>query len=785
MRGRKGKINNPSGIISTAIYMGLAALTRIARNRVSKKTRRYYLSIEKMWTSVRSSLEEQKGLSQTDFSPVQNAEPNMRGQFLKIVWISTKRFGNREFKRVYSWLEGTVGPLNALLNYAGARLRDLAMTLYPFPRPQAFQIREYPDGSKKTLTKTEAEEIADDGAINVYWRYGYEREGKSPRIFLAHPTLPGLDFVDMVRVHCVELCRQCFIYHVPLTEAHRYIRLLIHRLKPFLDWIYTDGQMGRPNFNPHADYELRKIVLEIRALYRKRNRPRRRISKRHGERLVGLTLEKIRKMVIEQLANTADLNEQESLLKFLDYIDTGLVAGEDVKEIIDQIREEVAGQLEKTTNKTERKSLQKMLDYTHAGSLQDHNDKTAFEEVREKVVKQATKTADQAERECLLKLLDYLDINAGCILDRDIEKLVEQVLSLSQREGNEWHRILLSDLHHPASLKQVVFSGDRMLDSLASALVVAELPVAKRSGQVDLSIFIRRDVAGRILWTPVMVLEIKTKTALDFNLYGMWIKRKRKKSVTPAFYAWKRAMSDDEWNVLVTSGPDWDALQQLEDYEREVLTEYNQTVPHDPSPPISLWKGVIVLDTDQSPIEVFSAFQHLLEDLMTGLLHQIVEQDTSISVTPEPLSSGDDPLRVALLVAPSRGPTELLHEMVSPDRLPVEDPFIDRETDARILTLYVSIPSPTSSGITAARFSRNWHLLHHIQECIETSPVPVEEVVWLDLMGDYKTDELVRKRFGLDALLHERMIPKRVHRRLTATLRSIRFLDLSTDINEI
>ncbi|MHA2118453.1 MAG: hypothetical protein ACW98J_06005, partial [Candidatus Thorarchaeota archaeon] len=220
--------------MSTAICMGLVALTRIARNRVSRKTRRYYESIEKMWNSARKSLE-QRNATQLDFSPVQNAEPNMRGQFLKFVWTSTKRFGNREFKRVYSWLEGTVGPLNALLNYAGARLRDITMTLYPFPRPQAFQIREYPDGGKRILTKTEVDVIVDDGATKIFWHYGYEREGKSPRVFLSHPTLPGLDFVDMIRAHCVELCRQCFIYHVPMTESHRYIRLLIHQLTPFLD----------------------------------------------------------------------------------------------------------------------------------------------------------------------------------------------------------------------------------------------------------------------------------------------------------------------------------------------------------------------------------------------------------------------------------------------------------------------------------------------------------------------------------------------------------------------
>ncbi len=779
MRGRKGKSNNPSAMLSAAIYMGLVALVRIARNRSSKKTRKFCHSIEKIWASARESMEERQNLS-----PVQNAEPNMRGQFLKFVWSSTKRFGNREFKRVYSWLEGTVGPLNALLNYAGARLRDIAMALYPFPKPQAFQIREYPDGSKKVFTKEEADNIIDDGAINVYWKYGYKGKGEDSFIFLSHPTLPGLDFVDMIRVYCVELCRQCFINHVPRTEAHRYIRLLIHRLKPFLDWVYTDGQEGRRKFNPDADQELRKIVLEIHSLYKKRHRTRQRITKRRGESSVSLSIERIRKQLIQQLEKTTDQIEQEALLKFLDYLDTALVADGDVEKIIKQVREKVVKRLKKTDNKIERAILQRMLDYTDKDSLVDRDDKTPFEQIREWIITQVSKTSDTVERRLLLELLDYLDINAGVVAERDIEKLVEQILPLSQREGNEWHRVLFSDLHHPVSLRQVVFSGDKMLDSLSPILVVAELPVAKHSGQVDLTIFIRREIKGQILWTPVMILEVKTKTAFDFNLYGLQLKRKRKRTITPAFYAWKRTMNEEEWRNIITSGPGEDALDQLGDYEHEILAEYRQMVTQDSVPPSSLWKGVIVLDTDQSPIDIYPAFQYLLEELMTGFIHQLVEQDSTISIAPEPLSSGDNAPKVALFITPSKGPARLLDEMESPTSLAIEDPFSDREPDDRTLTLYVSIPSPTSSGMTAARLSRNWHLLHHLKESQETSPTPIE-FVWVDFMGDYGSDGLLRKRFGIDRLHKDGMISQEVYRNLTDTLWSIRFLDLSTNIDEV
>ena len=144
MMGRKPSEMHPNAILAVSIYTGLAALVRLARKRVDKKTRKYLESILKHWSGARTEQKLRRtsvGRSRLDFSPIKNAEANLRRLFLKILWHSTRRFGNREFKRVYRWEEGTVGPLNALLNYLGARLRDLAMTKYPFPDPEMFQVQ--------------------------------------------------------------------------------------------------------------------------------------------------------------------------------------------------------------------------------------------------------------------------------------------------------------------------------------------------------------------------------------------------------------------------------------------------------------------------------------------------------------------------------------------------------------------------------------------------------------------------------------------------------------------
>jgi hypothetical protein len=265
--GRKVQKFRPNRVLADAIHSGVAALVRLAFYRKNKKTTEFYEKINGLWADVCGQIEPSSGLNPHDFSSVQNAEPALRELYLQMLWYSTKRYGNKEFKRVYEWREGTIGPVNALLNFAGAVFRDVLVPRYPFPEPDLYTVMESPDGQKKILAKSVTDRVHLGVNVKTYLRAGYRGNSKSPRVILRHPTLPALDFGDMIRAHLVELCRQCFIHRVPRVEAQRYIRLLIHRLVPFLDWIYTQGEIGRKDFYPGADRVLRKIVLEIRTHY--------------------------------------------------------------------------------------------------------------------------------------------------------------------------------------------------------------------------------------------------------------------------------------------------------------------------------------------------------------------------------------------------------------------------------------------------------------------------------------------------------------------------------------
>jgi hypothetical protein len=679
----------PNIILVRSLYSGLAALVRLASKRKNKRTQEFYQSIEKQWKQVREDRRNSKHTRSRDYSDVQNAEANIRKQYLLMLWYSTKPYGNKETKRVISWESGTVGPLNSLLNYAGARLRELAATRYPFPEPVFYQVRKLHDGSEQVLSYKAAEAIPKkEGDKSVHWRAGYRGNANHPMVLLSHPTLPGMDFVDMIRAHLIELCRQCFIHNVPFYDSHRYIRLLVHKLKPFLDWVYTGGETGKKDFIPDAEKELRTIVLEIKTL--------------HGKRI----------------------GRRPSI--------TGDIEEEIPEPTIDMLRTKIIDLLRESTNPETRSNCVDILDR----------------------------------------------IDQGVIVDRDVQKISEHAVSLSQKEGNDWHRVLLSSIHHPASLKSVVFNGDAMMERTGDILAVGELPVVseKRQGKADVTLFMRRQVSGRVVWTPIMLLDIKVKGAYEFNLFSE--QSKSGKDYMPTNYVWKRNLSEEEWEQLLTSIPEQTTLQQLGAYENGLVQGYRQLVNDDLSAPSSLWKGVIVVDPNQPYSQTYDAFQGLLAHLSENIEQFAVRVSRWETLEAEP----DSDRRLGLILSPSLGPSHLVSERLPLEELPEADPFQYRVKDSMLLTVYISVASASSEGQAAAWIAKNWHLLNHVSETEERQDV--QRVIWLDLLGDFPSEKLRAARFGLDQLLRQREITQKTHRTLELLLQSIEFVDLSDIINE-
>jgi hypothetical protein len=171
-------------------------------------------------------------------------------------------------------------------------------------------------------------------------------------------------------------------------------------------------------------------------------------------------------------------------------------------------------------------------------------------------------------------------------------------------------------------LKQAVFAGDKFVTEITDVLVAAEVPVKsfQGSGKADLVVFVRRRVADAVVWTPVMVLDIKTKAGISWKMLGRMPRTKREDTRVPYHAIRKRRLTDSEWASIIEGTPSNRDIEQLMSYEQGLVLAYKTLVTNDSSAPDELWKGIVVLDTDQDR-EMKERVRRISLDLESYLLH--------------------------------------------------------------------------------------------------------------------------------------------------------------------
>ena len=128
-------VRNPGRIIAEAKRTGMVVILHMLKHGDDILPGLYRRSLT-IWRNAWAESQQRKQKGDLDyFIPICNIERYLRKNHHKMLFNTTAAYGNSEVKRVYSWEEGTIGPMNSLLNMAGAQLRFLAMTRYPFPTP--------------------------------------------------------------------------------------------------------------------------------------------------------------------------------------------------------------------------------------------------------------------------------------------------------------------------------------------------------------------------------------------------------------------------------------------------------------------------------------------------------------------------------------------------------------------------------------------------------------------------------------------------------------------------
>jgi hypothetical protein len=241
---------HPNRVMARAILTGLSTTVELMRIIKTQETQHQYELSKKKLKEVKKAYDASKKTRKPDFSPITKAEPSIRENFLAMLSEKASKFGNIEVVRVYDPRD-TIRRLNQGYNRAGGVIRNFNACWYDFPNTEQFGYRKGKDGRKIRIT-------------------GYFGPSTG-KVQTKHCDNPSLDFGDVNREHLRLLNTWSFIYQVPLNDAHAYFRLFYLRVKPYMDYIYSERRSGLPGFEKGAWELLSNLKQEMGALYPVRN----------------------------------------------------------------------------------------------------------------------------------------------------------------------------------------------------------------------------------------------------------------------------------------------------------------------------------------------------------------------------------------------------------------------------------------------------------------------------------------------------------------------------------
>ena len=695
----------PGRVLTKGLNLGLSATLALARERVTDKTYPLYgggsdrKGMRRIWDDAKREYYKTVQEKSPKAAVLQDVENNIRRSFQKIMLKTSVRYGNTEVKRKRRGENKKY--LNQLWDYAGSRLRDMATERYPFP------------GVRQIVNQ--------DGAVV----FGYLGSSRDPEYIPTH-SMPELDFVDMIRSHLIELCRQCLKYGLPQRAAKRYIDDLIDRLTPFLDYVYTSRRSGRAHFTPDGAKELREIVLRIRTQFGKRNGRSQSITSTVSQSMDDTETTQDSEMV--PISSDAHVKDDDELIHF------------DVPTIDE--------------NKTDDE-----------GTVPDYES----EECKDLILRIVEKyqTEKFPDWEVHIELIKAL-VENGTLTHRDAEHILQLAVEESRRMGVALHDFISNaySTRAPFTMYGPIRYGDTMAPDTSGLLLIAEVSVAGGTGRVDLVLFRRKtlphadDAPDTVVWEPCMVIEIKTRSSFNLDLYAIGTKSSdlTVRVVEPVLD--RRKMTDDEWERVIAGTPSRYEKMQLGAYTAALISDYRRIARADDSPPDDLIQAVLVVDSKEN-------WEEIRERLLSLVINAYRKTQQGRIADRELFQPEDRFLHMGLVVF-SGGADDTVETPLQ--RLKHFDSFRYRRKrrDDRKFTLYLSVAGKGSPAESAARVAAKWHGLQYVHQLVRGKH---RDVVWFDLTGEYSDPTLRATRLRLKS--HSSSIQRFVKKR-------VRFVDLSS-----
>jgi len=526
---------HPERVVSRAIKAGLSATIELQRNIANKITNEHYERSREIWRIRQQVYQITKEQGSPDFSHITKAEASIRDNTRRMFSENAAKHGFTEVSRQKN-ADDTVGPFNQRLNACGRVVRENSEVMFPLPDPVSFGTYTRRDGKGR----------------KKYRRAGYEGSSFGPRVILAHPDLPSLDFGDAIRSHNEYLAAFCAIHDVPVRETTRYSHLFFLLARPYLEYLYSEFKCGKANFQKGVNWALRQVKeLILEAGYQPTT---------YEKRTVTGALEH------EELENR---EENKTFFKSQE---------EDAREVygnhpavieLNRLRGQDGGDTDWKGQET-----------LSGEDSKDDDDAILTEKDVEHIRNEAARRARVA----------------GSIIHRRISDLFP----------SPWHLndVILSGDRYTHSSGYIIISD-----------VPLETPAGEGKADLILCERAISDDGKRALWKPVFALEIKTRLGQSWYVDADYRKSEVRPYGSPLqrivcrFPLSDYPLSDDMWDAIVKSTPTPSARRQLDIYTQALAESFENITQQELG---HVLKGVVIIDSASDVIEMRRVLQQLI-----------------------------------------------------------------------------------------------------------------------------------------------------------------------------
>lgn len=541
-RPRRSMPVHPERVISRVVKAGLSATIELQRNIRSKTTKKYFERSRERFTIRQQVYQLTKERGEADFSYISMAEAPIRTDVRQMFYEQAAKYGYTEVSRQKNQ-DDTVNPLNQRFNACGAIVRENSEVDFPFPTPVDFGTYLRNDGQGRKRFR----------------RAGYEESSFGPKVILAHPDLPSLDFGDAIRSHIEYLATFCAIHNISVRETTRYSQLFYLLVRPYLEYLYSESKCGKKNFQKGVNWALRQV-----------------------------------KELILRDGHQPVMHEKKTVTKELEFdISKGKIKREN--ETFFKRMEEEAREL--YGNHATVKELRRLR-----GNLGD--DKEEKGEVDD-----PTKDADNI---FTVKDVEFIRNEvarrarvAGSIMHRRLADLFP----------SPWHLndVLLSGDRYTRSSDYIIISEVSVQTSHGLGRV--DLILCKRTISDD-----GKHVFWRPVFVLEIKTRLGQSMYVDANYKESEVRSQESQRIVSEFPLNDYPISDALWNIIVQSTPTPTAREQLSIYCQALKEHYETTTEQELEP---ILRGVLVIEASSDITEIRTVLQRLIIHGYEKMKHRV------------------------------------------------------------------------------------------------------------------------------------------------------------------